>query len=121
MNKNLIDWDHQQKSRARRTNKQYENDIVRESVYAANGIIMFLTRHGIRPSRKDQMRIATKMYKTINYGLKSNHYNPKKHDQYPFCSIQKIQAERNEHQEPMATPEPSLLDNLLSFFRPSHK
>lgn len=121
MNKNLIDWDNQQKSRARRTNKQYENDIVRESVYAANGIIMFLTRHGIRPSRKEQMRIATKMYKTINYGLKSNHYNPQKATDYPFCSIQKIQAERNEQKEPMATSEPSLLNSLLNFFCPSHK
>lgn len=61
MNKNLIDWDYQQKVRARRAHKQYENDIVRESVYAANGIIMFLSHHGIRPSRKEQMRIATKI------------------------------------------------------------
>lgn len=104
MNKNLIDWDHQQKSRARRTNKPYENDIVRESVYAANGVIIFLTRHGMRPTRKQQMRIATKMYKTISYGLKSGHYDPNKHDEYPFCSITKLQAERHQAQELWVQP-----------------
>lgn len=96
MNKNLIDWDHQQYNRARRTNKQYENDIVRESVYAANGIILYLTRHGMRPSRKEQMRIANRMYKVISYGLKSNHYDHSKYDEYPFCCIFKLKAERQQ-------------------------
>lgn len=73
MNKILIEWDYVQKTTHRKT---YNNDVARETIFAANGIINTLGRMGFRPTKKEQIRIANKLQKRITKHLSLHPYVP---------------------------------------------